>query len=31
MTIDQNAGTGYDFYNADPIGRFFYVSVEKKF
>jgi iron complex outermembrane recepter protein len=31
LSIDQNAGTGYDFYNADPLGRYFYVSVEKKF
>jgi iron complex outermembrane receptor protein len=31
LSIDQNAGVGYDFYNTDPIGRFFYVSVEKKF
>lgn len=31
LSIDQNAGTGYDFYNADPIGRFFYISAEKKF
>jgi iron complex outermembrane receptor protein len=31
LSIDQNSGNGYDFNNADPIGRFFYVSVEKKF
>jgi outer membrane receptor protein involved in Fe transport len=31
LSIDQNAGTGYDFYNSDPIGRFFYISAEKKF
>jgi iron complex outermembrane recepter protein len=31
LSIDQNSGNGYDFYNADPIQRFYYVSVEKKF
>jgi iron complex outermembrane receptor protein len=31
LMIDQNAGVGYDFGNADPFGRYFYVSVEKKF
>jgi iron complex outermembrane receptor protein len=31
LSIDQNSGNGYDFYQADPIGRYFYVSVEKKF
>jgi outer membrane receptor protein involved in Fe transport len=31
LSIDQNSGTGYDFYNTDPLGRYFYVSVEKKF
>jgi iron complex outermembrane recepter protein len=31
LSIDQNAGVGYDFYNADPLGRFFYISAEKKF
>jgi len=31
LSIDQNSGNGYDFYQADPIGRFFYISAEKKF
>jgi outer membrane receptor protein involved in Fe transport len=31
LSIDQNSGNGYDFNNADPIGRFFYISAEKKF
>jgi iron complex outermembrane recepter protein len=31
LSIDQNSGNGYDFYNADPLGRFFYISAEKKF
>jgi iron complex outermembrane recepter protein len=31
LSIDQNSGNGYDFNNADPIQRFYYVSVEKKF
>jgi iron complex outermembrane recepter protein len=31
LSIDQNGGNGYDFGNADPIQRYFYVSVEKKF
>jgi iron complex outermembrane recepter protein len=31
LSIDQNRGNGYDFGNADPIQRYFYVSVEKKF
>ncbi|HET9378287.1 MAG TPA: TonB-dependent receptor [Chthoniobacterales bacterium] len=31
LSIDQNSGNGYDFNNADPIQRFFYISAEKKF
>jgi iron complex outermembrane receptor protein len=31
LSIDQNSGNGYDFYQADPIGRYFYISAEKKF
>jgi outer membrane receptor protein involved in Fe transport len=31
LSIDQNSGNGYDFNQADPIGRFFYISAEKKF
>jgi iron complex outermembrane receptor protein len=31
LSIDQLAGIGYDYSNADPIQRYFYVSVEKKF
>jgi outer membrane receptor protein involved in Fe transport len=31
LSIDQNSGNGFDFGQADPIQRFFYVSVEKKF
>jgi iron complex outermembrane recepter protein len=31
LSIDQVGGAGYDFYNADPLGRFFYISAEKKF
>jgi outer membrane receptor protein involved in Fe transport len=31
LSIDQNSGAGYDFNNADPFGRYYYVSVEKKF
>jgi iron complex outermembrane recepter protein len=31
LSIDQNSGNGFDFNNADPIGRFFYISAEKKF
>jgi len=31
LSIDQLAGIGYDYSTADPIQRYFYVSVEKKF
>jgi len=31
LSIDQNSGNGFDFGQADPIQRYFYVSVEKKF
>jgi iron complex outermembrane recepter protein len=31
LSIDQNSGNGFDFNNADPIQRFYYISVEKKF
>ncbi len=31
LSIDQNSGAGFDFNNADPYGRFYYFSIEKKF
>jgi iron complex outermembrane receptor protein len=31
LSVDQNSGVGFDFGNADPFGRYYYVSVEKKF
>jgi outer membrane receptor for ferrienterochelin and colicin len=31
LSIDQNAGNGFDFQSADPIQRFYYFSIEKKF
>jgi iron complex outermembrane recepter protein len=31
LSIDQNGGNGYDFGQTDPIQRYFYISMEKKF